>query len=81
MHSKRAQLNQARKAYCTFHGLLRWCRRAVSDPSKGAHLAFDSPPGDISGQILLVRLSLLPSELIRKIAVAAELQHDIFLVQ
>ena len=30
-------LMQARRTFCTFHGLLRWCRRAVSDPSLGIH--------------------------------------------
>ncbi len=68
----------ARKAHCTFHGLVRWCRRAVSDPSRGAHRAFDSMATDTSGQVLLSRLSMLPSDLLHKIAVAAELQHDIF---
>ena len=33
---------RARKAHCLFHGLVRWWRRAMSDPSRGAHLAFDS---------------------------------------
>ncbi len=70
----------ARKAHCTFHGLVRWCRRAVSDPSRGAHRAFDSMASKTSGQVLLSRLSMLPSELLNKIAVAAELQHGIFSV-
>ncbi len=68
----------ARKAHCTFHGLVRWCRRAVSDPSRGAHRAFDSMATKTSGQVLLSRLSMLPAELLNKIAVAAQLQHDIF---
>ncbi len=67
----------ARKAHCTFHGLVRWCRRAVSDPSRGAHRAFDSMAPNTSGQVLLSRLSMLPSELLNKIAVAAELQPDV----
>ena len=70
---------RARRAHCTFHGLLRWFKRAVSDPSRGAHLAFDSLAEDRSGQMLLYRLSLLPSELISRIAVAAEIQHDLTL--
>ncbi len=71
-------VTSARKAHCTFHGLVRWCRRAVSDPSRGAHQAFDSIATNTSGQVLLSRLSMLPSELLNKIAVAADLQHDIF---
>ena len=70
-------LDLARKTLCTFYGLLRWCRRAVSDPSKGMHRAFNELATSTSGQTLLVRLSLLPSELIDRIAVAAELQHDL----
>ena len=27
---------QAMRAHCTFHGLIRWCRKAVSDPSRAA---------------------------------------------
>ena len=46
----------ARRTLCTFHGLLRWCRRVVSDPSKG----FDSTLNHTSGQNLLVRLAMLP---------------------
>ncbi len=74
----RQRVNQARRACCLFHGLIRWFRRAVSDPSRKAHLAFDSMAKDRSGQLLLLRLSQLPPELISKIAVAAQLQHDIF---
>ena len=69
---------QARRSCCTFHGLIRWCRRAISDPSRGSHRAFDFRTEDSSGQLLLTRMCLLPPELIIKIAVAAELQHDIF---
>ena len=71
------KVDRARNAHCTFHGLVRWCRRAISDPSQGAHRAFDYLAPDGSGQLLLTRLCLLPPELISKIAVAAELQHDI----
>ena len=71
------RLRLARRTLCTFQGLLRWCRRAVSDPSKGIHRAFDSLSANASGQSLLVRLSMLPQELIDRIAVAAELQHDL----
>ncbi len=75
---QRQHVNEARRTCCLFHGLVRWFRRAVSDPSRKAHLAFDSKAKDRSGQMLLLRLSQLPPELISKIAVAAELQHDIF---
>ncbi len=75
---ERLRVSQARRKCCLFHGLIRWFRRAVSDPSRKAHLAFDGMAADRSGQLLLLRLSQLPPELISKIAVAAELQHDIF---
>ena len=71
------QLMLARRTFCMFHGLLRWCRRAVSNPSLGIHQAFNELLPDASGQHLLVNLSLLPPELLTRIAVAAELQHDI----
>ncbi len=74
----RQQVTDARRAHCTFHGLLRWCQRAISDPSRGCHRAFDYMAADGTGQLLLTRLCLLPPELISKIAVAAQLQHDIF---
>ena len=70
------EMMQARRVYCLFHGLLRWCRSAVSDPSRGAHCAFDSLSDNTSGELLLVQLSRLPSELRDKIAVMTELQHD-----
>ena len=73
------EVTRARRAHCAFHGLVRWCRHALSDPSREAHLAFDSLAEDRSGQLLLTRLSLLPPELVHKVAAAAELQHDIFL--
>ncbi len=69
-------VRQARRACRMFHGLVRWCRRAVSDPSRKAHLAFDSLAKDRSGQMLLLQLSQLPPDLVTKIAVAAELQYD-----
>ncbi len=74
----RRRAQQARMACCLFHGLVRWCRQALSDPSRKAHLAFDGMANDRSGQMLLMRLSQLPPELISKIAVAAELQHNMF---
>ena len=72
------KVDQARRAHCTFHGLVRWCRRAISDPRRGAHQAFDYLAPDGSGQLLLTRLCLLPPELVSKIAIAAELQHNFF---
>ncbi len=70
-------VRRARRACCIFHGLVRWCRQAVSDPSREAHLAFDSLAKDRSGQMLLLRISKLPPELVTKIAVAADLQYEI----
>ncbi len=75
--SNMRKVRQARRACCMFHGLVRWCRRAVSDPSRKAHLAFDSLVKDRSGQMLLLQLSQLPPELINKIGVAAELQYEV----
>ena len=74
----REKLQTARRSFCAFLGLLRWCRSAVSDPSRGAHRAFDYLCQESSGQELLVLLSRLPPELVSKIAVAANLQHDFF---
>ena len=71
------RLTNARRTLRTFQGLLRWCRRAVSDPSKGMHRASDSLSANASGQSLLVRLSMLPQELTDRVAVAAQLQHDL----
>ena len=72
------KLMYARRRYCTFHGLLRWCRRAVSDPSMGMDRAFSCMTIDSCGEQLLIRLSLLPQELVNKIAAMAGLQHDIW---
>ena len=69
-------LTQARKVFCTFHGLLRWFRRAVSEPIRGMDQAFDDLADDRAGQLLLIQLCLLPPELVNKIAVHANLQHD-----
>ena len=75
---RHAELQKARRAFCTFHGLLRWCRSAMSDPSRGAHHAFDYLCNESAGQELLVLLARLPPELVTKIAVAAHLQHGVF---
>ncbi len=72
------KVQRARKAHCTFHGLIQWCQKATSNPSLGAAHAFDILADDCSGRLLLTRLCLLPPELINKIAIAAELQYDIF---
>ncbi|KAK9840324.1 hypothetical protein WJX74_007627 [Apatococcus lobatus] len=75
---QQVQLLSARRTFCTFHGLLRWCRHAVWDPSKGMHRAFDILSTNASGQNLLVRLSMLPPEILSRIALIAGLQHTIF---
>ena len=67
----------AQRQCATLHGLLRWCRRAVSDPSRGLRLAFNFRSSSSSGQYLLVRLSLLPPELMDRICIMAGLQHDL----
>ena len=73
----RPRLTAARRCFCTFHGLVRWIRCAASDPSRGAHKAFDHLCTDTSGQRLLHSLSMLAPELLSKIAVMAGLQHDL----
>ena len=77
LRSEMSRLLVARKTFCMFHGLLRWCRRAVSDPSRGIHWAFDEQLPSVTGQHLLVHLSMLPPEVTTRIAVAADLQHDL----
>ena len=72
------RLMQIRKACCTFYGLLRWCRRAVSDPSRGINRAIIALSTNATGQNLLVRLSMLPVEVLDKIALAAGLRHTLF---
>ena len=67
----------ARKKFATFHGLLRWCRKGVSNPSRGCNIAYDLQSTSASSQHLLMRLSLLPPELIDRICFMAELQHDL----
>ncbi len=69
-------LKAARRKHCTFHGLMRWCLRAVGDPSRAAAAAFDYMAPNSQKQTFLVRLAMLPPELISKIAVMAGLQHD-----
>ena len=71
------QVVQIRKAYCTLYGLLRWCRQAVSDPSKSINRAFIAFSTKASGQNLLVGLSMLPAEVLDMIALAAGLRHTL----
>lgn len=75
---QQALLILARKTCCTFYGLLRWCCRAMPDTSKGVHHAFHTYLPDASGRDLLVRLSLLPVEIVNRIALAAGIQHNLF---
>ena len=73
---QQARLQAARRAFCTFHGLVCWGRHALSDTDSGYHPAFRQPLARTSGQHLLVGLSMLPLELLNRIAIAAELQHE-----
>ena len=68
---------RVRKVFCIFHSLLLWSRRAVADPRKGIPRAFNRLPGNTAGEHLLIRLSMLPQELINKIATMAGIQHDL----
>lgn len=74
---KAAQLKVARQRCACFWGLLRWCRRTVSDPSRGSQHAFNRLGPNAAGQYLLVQLSMLPDDLADKIAVVAGIQHDL----
>ena len=67
-------LIRRRRACCTFHGLLHWCRSAVKT---GIYRAFQYPYDPDGGQALLVRLALLPQEVTDKIAVMAGVQHEL----
>ena len=70
------QVKKARRAYCTIHGLVRWCRRAICQPSRGSWQGFDRMAANCSGQLLLTRLCMLPPELVSKITLAARLQRN-----
>ena len=72
--SMRSSLNLARRTCCIFHGLLRWCRSTLRDPSRAGNQPFSRICAAGSGQQLLLGLSMLPAELINKVAVMAELQ-------
>ena len=64
---------QSRRTFCTLHGLLRWCRYAMSG---GATNNFNSCFSSGPGQQLVIRTSSLPLELINMIAALADLQHN-----
>ncbi len=73
-------LLQARRALCTFHGLVRWCSRPGSDPRQHSvhrHGRVSLYSRRNSGEDLLAGLARLPTELVTKIAIAAQLQHDL----
>ena len=68
------QLIRAQKAFCAFHGCVRWCRRV--GPGCRQH-ARQERNGSMASTDLLLGLSRLPPELVNEVAVAAELQHDL----
>ena len=82
--SKKLQL--ARATYCTLHGLIRWRRNQQMQSSRSSSIgssrivnkpslhALQNCTG--SGQELLSLLGQLPNDLVIRIAVAADLQHD-----
>ncbi len=76
--SSQRRLMRARRAFCTFHGLLRWCRNHQPVYGQGPRRrhAFDQKFRN-GKKDLLVGLSRLPPELVSRIAVAAGLQHDL----
>lgn len=71
----RDKLMQARRAFCTFHGLVRWASRSVHDAKQSRSAMFCHTPL-APGFGLLVRLSRLPPELLNLIAGKADLQHN-----
>ena len=71
------RLGRARRAFSTFRGLVRWSRTAVAHQSKGVHHAFNHASSNTDGKHLLIWLSMLPENLLRKIAGLAGLQHDV----
>ncbi len=73
-------LVQARRTFCTFHGLVRWCSRPSSDPRQHSvhrHGRVSLYSRRALGEELLEGLARLPPELVTKIAVAAGLQHAV----
>ena len=86
--SAQFQLTQARRRFCTFHGLLRWASKFLSGVVKADTIKFQvlqpasSRAGpeqeqEAQGWQLLCHVAALPAELVRMIAVAADLQHDL----
>lgn len=78
-YGQQLQLVQARKACCTFYGLLRWCCRSIPASGKDINQASAHSP-DAPGWHLLVTLSMLPVEVVDRIALAAGMRHDLFQV-
>lgn len=74
---RQSQLLQARRTYCTFHGLVRWSRCTSPDWLSMTNGMLEISNALSAGQLLLHRISMLPAELVKKIALAAGLQHDI----
>lgn len=78
-HNLKWQLQLARATLCTLHGLVRWCRKRLATSSSISRSDEDFYPFNShmsNGQRLLTHISRLPTEIIVKIAVAADLQHD-----
>ena len=71
----RDKLMQARQAFCTFHGLVRWASRSVHDAGQ-SRCAMSGHVPHAPGLGLLVRLARLPHELLNLIAGKADLQHN-----
>lgn len=73
------RLRLAREVLCTFHGLILWRRNWQGDACSVSDAAESRSPFCNQGchdQQLLTLLARLPNEIITKIAVAADLQHD-----
>lgn len=73
------QLCRARATFCTFHGLIRWCRGQLSESSRISQAVLGCLPFSsqkTAGQQLLANLARLPDDLVIKIAVAADLLYD-----
>ncbi len=72
------KLVQARRSFCTFHGLVRWCRDASPEQRTWHRRTASANSASIaslpSGTGLLIGLSQLHPDLVDKIAVAADIQ-------
>lgn len=78
-HNLKRQLQLARGTLCTLHGLIRWRRKRLATSSSISRSDEDSYPFNShmsKGQRLLTHISRLPTEILVRIAVAADLQHD-----